>query len=76
MNALWNAIAQQVATHLADVEAVAAAVLISCVCSIPEKFPTSWQEWWTWGRDTCQGTVPLKFQKSNHAMPVEPGKEQ
>jgi hypothetical protein len=63
MNALWNAIAAQVATHLPEVEAVVAALLIAGIFAIPEKIPTSLQEWWTWFRDTLQGAVPMKLLK-------------
>lgn len=80
MNALWNAVAQQIAAHSAAIEefltGAAAAVAVSGIYAIPEKFPgLDIQTWWTWMRDTLQGAVPMKFQKSNHATPAEPGKE-
>lgn len=79
MNDLWNALAQQVASHLVEVMAGGAAILISGVYSIPEQFPTTLQAWWTWFRDTLQGAVPLKFQKANHPnpqpTPAQPEKE-
>lgn len=80
MNALWNALAQQISAHSAAIEefltGAAAAVAVSGIYAIPEKFPgLDVQTWWTWMRDTLQGAVPMKFQKSNHVTPVEPGKE-
>lgn len=80
MNALWNALAQQIASHLVEVEAGVAALIISGVYSIPEQFPVTIQAYWSWFRDTLQGAVPMKFQKTIHVNPTqpaqEPGKEQ
>lgn len=84
MNDLWNALAQQIYSHLAAIEeaggAAVAALCISGIFAIPEKFPgLDLQAWWSWMRDTLQGAVPMKFQKANHPnpqpTPAEPEKD-
>lgn len=75
MNDLWNALATQAAAHLIEIEAALAALAISFIFSMPESFPKTLQAYWSWFRDTLQGAVPMKFQKTNHANPTNPAQE-
>lgn len=65
-------------------EAYAAAISAICiagVCMMPEKIPATFQEWWTWFRDTLQTAVPAaRAQRANgnHQQaqpPANPTKE-
>ena len=52
--------------------AFASAVTIAAVCTMPETFPKTIQEWWSWARNSLQTAVPAARAAHSGAAPQNP----
>ena len=50
--------------------ALFSAICIASVCMMPEKIPSSFQDWWTWLRNTLQTAIPAARHHPN--PPTDP----
>jgi hypothetical protein len=55
---IWPLVEAHISKNWEIYTAFAGACAIAAVCTMPEIFPTTWQDWWTWGRNTLQTAVP------------------
>ena len=65
---IWHLILGNIERNWADYTAGLSVLFVAGVCVMPPKFPKSFQEWWTWLRDTLQTAIPA----ARHKEPVLP----
>jgi hypothetical protein len=66
----WQALQTQITANLPEYLIFASALSIAIVCAMPEKIPSSFQELWTWLRNSLQTAVPAA--RLNHTQPSNP----
>ncbi len=77
MNALLNAIGQNLLQHLTSIGVGSGVLFFAIVHNMPENPPTSMQEYWTWVRDALQTSIPVRQgRQPNPQQPVSPAQEQ
>lgn len=71
MNELLTAIGHNLAQHLTSLGVGSGVLFFAVIHNMPEKPPTSMQEYWTWVRDSLQTSIPVR-QAASHANPTQP----
>lgn len=60
MNELLNAIGHSVTQNLGSIGVGTLVIAVALVHNMPEKLPTSIQDFWTWLRGSLQTAIPVR----------------
>lgn len=67
---IWHMIIQGILDHPKTILTGFAVIMYSFVNNWPEHVPTTFQDYWTWARNSCQSAVPMK--QAIRTAPVNP----
>jgi hypothetical protein len=67
-----NPIAEHIAAHWVVYSTAAVALGASTISCMPERFPRTLDEWWSWFRNSLQTSLPARHGQPSPAAPQAP----
>ncbi len=62
---VWEALRVHIVTHLPEYISLVSLLVIAFICTMPEMFPKTWQDWWSWLRNGLQTATPAARAQSH-----------
>jgi hypothetical protein len=67
---VWEALRLHIVAHLTEYISLVSLLVIAFICTMPEMFPKTWQDWWSWLRNGLQTATPAARAQSHASSQI------